>query len=1125
MSPYNPVYHFRDADLLDVFISNIPRSLLLKYLSADEPLRTRYFPGFRISKTIPTIHQIQVAYRKEIVDRKNGQIASSLCADWVGQYPVLADSALRRLGIQAEDPANALEWIGDVQTRLESEPSEVTLLELANFLSAQFSKEEILIFISIVSYGVDTGNLRTLVEQELTSALSAPCRIKERTEHDIQSTVQRIEELKRCKSDLDQQRRDEQDKLHQALSATELEHDKVTASLAQSDILIQESTRQLEGLKRKLVEQKHAQEVIEKLSQKLAKIIARQRAECFSVDAKFEKRIDEITQDVNLQIDRKAELETLLEQAEKQLQEAQRKQQEQPAPAVDRIQEASAVPVPETLTSPASVPDEIQNQEPSDRLIDVIGRNALCYQGLQRVFRNTVVAFLRDRFNRLFPGDHVQRVKKLFGDDWDKASLNANLSRQGLGTTTVVRDDYDLLGTNHFFAIFDRYYDKLFALEAGQPENLPKPVKTRFLGNLKAIKDGRDPLSHPVEEEISFDEAHHLLYAAQEILKWMGCDTQAKELATLTEQLGIGQPEMESLLRRVPSEDSIYLEFVGRNTLLDELTQCFANPDNKRCLLAGDGGKGKSAVAYRFVQTLPAPLKRFQLIIWLSAKKRRFREGATTAIELPDFTTSEDAVDRLLKEYGAAAKDLESSAADKKRLLFECLNDFPAFIIADDVDTVLEDDEVVSLFTHEIPHTQSAVLLTSRRAIPGVRSFVVQGFDSVEAEEFVKSRIRLYKLNAATFTPAIIKEIARTTDGSPLYMDDLMRLTKIVDVQKAIKVWTEKSGDEARKYALEREFEKLTADSRKVLIAAAISDAPISFAELEFVVEASEERLLLALSELQTLFLFPKFPAVEGEQRYQINLNTKKLVRLVEGQTDLYARIDNRAKALAGKLPEVGPGIVGSLITQALLRFNANQQGTEAETLLLGAIDKYPNSPDLHGALGYVYRRHGRIADARDQFEAAFKLKAKRRDMYVHWIKMEIAVKEWSNAIQVADRALEAIPDFYEIIERKVFALRQAGFDFHRGLHREKAAKMWVAAVDLTKRRIKSPETLRAGERVLNASLFASVVICLDMLRDFRERNRWLERWEKEHPDDSQVAIQKEYLKNKRGTFQAAATV
>ena len=61
-----------------------------------------------------------------------------------------------------------------------------------------------------------------------------------------------------------------------------------------------------------------------------------------------------------------------------------------------------------------------------------------------------MVTFLRDRLARLFPEDHIQRMKKTFGEDWEKAAQNAKQSRESLGTTTVVRDEYDLLGTNHF---------------------------------------------------------------------------------------------------------------------------------------------------------------------------------------------------------------------------------------------------------------------------------------------------------------------------------------------------------------------------------------------------------------------------------------------------------------------------------------------------------------------------------------------------------------------------------------------------------------------------------------------------------------------------------------------------
>ena len=697
----------------------------------------------------------------------------------------------------------------------------------------------------------------------------------------------------------------------------------------------------------------------------------------------------------------------------------------------------------------------------------MVGNNAICYQGIQRVFRNTIVGFVRQHLPRIFPKDHVQQMKKLFGEAWDKAATDAARSRDIGGTSTALRDDYDLLGVNHFFEIFDKHFDKLFSVAGGYPADRPRPVKSKLLGNLKCIKDGRDPLSHPVDEEIPYDEAFGILIDAKQVLAGLGFEQQASELAGLASQLAGGPPEAPPVLRQLPTQDSIYLEFVGRTGLLEQLGTCFQDADSRRCLLAGDGGKGKSAVAYRFAQQLAQTPGRFQLIVWLSAKRRKFQAGKVVTIDSPDFSSIDDAVDRLLIEYGALGDDFNKPLVERKRLLFDYLDSYPAFIIADDIDTLLEDYDVVSLFTHEIPHTQSAVLLTSRRDIPGIRSFVVKGFETGEAEQFVESRVQLYGLDRAQFSAPAVAEIIKVTDSSPLYMDDLLRLTRIVDAKKAVTTWTEKRGDEARKYALQREMEKLSQDAKKVLIAAAIPDGPISFAELESILEFSEDRLLSTLAELQTLFLFPKPKAVEGEQRFEINLNTKKLVRLVESQSDFYARIERVSKALRGQLPDAGPGIIGALIRQAQLRLNAMRY-QEAETILVEAIEKYPQSADVRSFLGYAYKRMGRIADARGQFESAVKLKGRRKDMYLQWLTMEIGEKEWSKAIAVADKALKAVPDFYEVMERKVFAKKQAGFDFRSGFHREKAEKMWREAADDAKGYIKLPDALQPRERQLS---------------------------------------------------------
>ena len=748
----------------------------------------------------------------------------------------------------------------------------------------------------------------------------------------------------------------------------------------------------------------------------------------------------------------------------------------------------------------------------------MLDNNAICYQGIQRVFRNAIVGFLRERLPRAFPNDHQQQIKRLFGESWTKAAANAVQSREIGGTATTIRDDYDLLGVNHFFEIFDRFFDKIFSVNAGHPSTQPRPVKSKLLGNLKQIKDCRDPLSHPVEEEIPYDEAFGLLLDAKQVLDALGLSRESAELAELRDSLAGGRTAGPSVLRQLPPQDSIYMEFVGRTGLLDQLKSHFGQSDNRRCLLAGDGGKGKSAIAYRYAQLLAEAPGRFQLIVWLSAKRRRFEEGRVVGIDFPDFSTVEEAVNRLLSEYGAVADDLSKPFDERKNLLLDFLNSYPAFIVADDIDTLLEDNDVISLFTYEIPHTQSAVLLTSRRDIPGIRSYVVKGFERDEAESFIKSRIHLYGLDGQQFTPQVVSELLTVTDGSPLYMDDLLRLTRFVDVKRALSAWAERRGDEARKYALQREMESLSQDAKKVLVAAVVTDGPISYAELESILGLSEERLLSALSELQTLFLFPKPKVVAAEQRFDINLNTKKLVRLVEGQSDLYARIERASKVLKGQMPAVAPGVIGALIRQAHLRLHAGRQ-QESEQILLEAVEKYPQSPDLRSFLAYVYKRMGRVADARAQFEAAVKLKSRRRDMYLQWVAMEIGEKEWSKAISVADRAIKVFPDFYEMMERKIFAKKQAGFDFYRGMHREKAEKMWREAVEDARAYLKSPEKLSAGEREISSAIYCAAVICLDMLGETRERNQWFEDWEAEHPGDPQVERQREFLVRKHGPF------
>src|SRR4051812_33778971 len=93
----------------------------------------------------------------------------------------------------------------------------------------------------------------------------------------------------------------------------------------------------------------------------------------------------------------------------------------------------------------------------------MVGNNAICYEAIQRILRNSIVDYLRLRLPETFPDDHIGKLKKPFEKEWSSLVLNAEACRVTGGTATKIRDEYDLLSVGHFFNIFDAYFDKLFA--------------------------------------------------------------------------------------------------------------------------------------------------------------------------------------------------------------------------------------------------------------------------------------------------------------------------------------------------------------------------------------------------------------------------------------------------------------------------------------------------------------------------------------------------------------------------------------------------------------------------------------------------------------------------------------
>lgn len=150
----------------------------------------------------------------------------------------------------------------------------------------------------------------------------------------------------------------------------------------------------------------------------------------------------------------------------------------------------------------------------------------------------------------------------------------------------------------------------------------------------------------------------------------------------------------------------------------------------------------------------------FYLVAWLSAKRKAFLEGAVVQLD-PVFVDRESCVDRLLEAYGVGE---EGDASDREARLIASLNDVPALIVADDVDTLEGDQEsAIDFLSFEARKTNSKILFTSRRELFGLRNVttVVGGMLTDDANEFVRKRIRLYGLEPSRFSPGALQRIIR----------------------------------------------------------------------------------------------------------------------------------------------------------------------------------------------------------------------------------------------------------------------------------------------------------------------------------------------------------------------------
>lgn len=736
--------------------------------------------------------------------------------------------------------------------------------------------------------------------------------------------------------------------------------------------------------------------------------------------------------------------------------------------------------------------------------------DTLVYQALFLDLRHGLVDHARDRYQLTHGQQSADRLRGVLGAELARAEELVASS----GETSVVQrgrqDLFDFLDISMFHKLVEQ--GKVPLAPSTGSVVLDKARTRTILTLIKELKDVRDPTAHPGQEPMSVRDAMRVIDSALRLCERLEL---AESLIASLEQvhaelvLRAAEPPIPNNLApfddTLPEPETIVTDFVGRDSELQVLRAWLRSPDRPRWLLVGEGGKGKTSLAYRFaVEVRDARPDGLAGAFWISAKRRRFVAGDIQALRSPDFVDLESAVNRLLVNYGFSELLSEDLPA-KQDVLLELLDTLPVLIILDDLDSVqTEDEDVVEFFSLKVAMTASKVLMTSRRDFAGMGSTktVVAGLDEEAALEFVRTRLAMYGLEEDVPDKSWARKAAIACEGSPLYIEELIRLSKFLGPVSALKSWADTQGDTVREYALRREQEMLTDLAQEVLAVCSLSPTPLTIPALSTVANRVEHSIVAAIDELRRMHLVLSGPE-EGDPTFHVNQNLALLVKRGLNETD-EKKFRNALQAFQGLgFDDAHNHKVRSFERQAKLLLRAKRPDEARRTIEQG-LTECTEDPTLLALLGrsFAEMQPKRGVDAVKAWKRASDLRFGEPWMYQSWATLEQSQRQWASMAFAAEEGLRNCrADDVRLIFAAGLAHSQNAQYLHRSLQTQLARKAVGEADRHLDRAIRlgtanneHPYYLSKAHRasVLNSSVFGAT----------RKTERRIINWLKAMPDD-----------------------
>lgn len=467
----------------------------------------------------------------------------------------------------------------------------------------------------------------------------------------------------------------------------------------------------------------------------------------------------------------------------------------------------------------------------------------------------------------------------------------------------------------------------------------------------------------------------------------------------------------------LPDKNSICPSFIGRQEVLSQLWEWLSDQFEYTKVLAGDGGKGKTSIAYNFCQQfIKQPPIGFERVLWLSAKEKQFSGIQNDYYNLKDadfvdynsflYVLSENnALDFTHDDFSV------TSIKSIKRDISDALELFPSLIIVDNVDSLVPSEQLKVIETcRQLGKKYNRFLITTRNKVSFSDDLCINiaGLDKSDFEKYIDLLLKKYV--HISLNKNQIDLLYNNTDGSPLLAQSIIRLCRLEPFNKALDNWKGKAGEDARKVALEREINNLGFDAKRVLLCIHYYGS-CSKTELQQVSAMHNLQLDDALTELLSLFLIeaPKF--IETEERFSVSNTTHLLINSLESTlASDYVSIKQNIQAKRKGIIKGKQGNskrVGLVISQALALLTEKRY-EEAIQSIKNELKRQLHNPDLLLALARCMiadpeKQNKKILDV---LKEAYKYGQRKEMLFDYWFDTENSPV---GKIEIANLALKQL--------------------------------------------------------------------------------------------------------------------